>query len=160
MVKIHISAGGVEGNTTSCVTKDGRLIDTPDGVIAKGFHAGSYCYGCGEQLDELLPDGDRLPSRWYVRALGNGEVWGPMSQAEAESMRDQLYDAVMFDDRIFEPQFVVSDKVRGLILELQGIRDARHIIRDGANDPIGMVCQRACDALILLSCATNGGINE
>lgn len=155
-VNVHISAGDVQGDTASCVDpKDGHLIDTPDGVIAKGFHAGSSCGGCGEQLDELVSDGDgglfavagSPPSRWYVRTLDSGEVWGPMSQTQAESMRDQLDDAVMFNEGIFEPKFSCSDEVEELIAKMRSVATAGIVIPHVAQELLA----EAVDALVLLS---------
>lgn len=36
--------------------------------------------------------------RWYVYSPDEGNVWGPMSQSEANDMRDQLQDVCVFDD--------------------------------------------------------------
>jgi len=79
---------------------------------------------------------------WYVRHE-DGDIWGPMSKAEAESMRDQLDDACMFDERIFSPRFVTNAEVEGLLADLRGMKD-------GEDDALGELCQRAADTITLL----------
>ena len=59
--------------------------------------------------------------QWYVRHLDDGEVWGPMSQAEAEDMRDQSDGACMFNERIFEPRFVTTEEVELVLEKLKNI---------------------------------------
>jgi hypothetical protein len=84
-------------------------------------------------------------AKWYLRDIDQGKVWGPMSKDEAESMADQLDDVVMFDERIFEPQFITSEEVE---LLLRDLRDMKSGCRE---DAVGNLCQRAEDAITLLS---------
>jgi len=87
--------------------------------------------------------------RWYVKHE-DGDIWGPMSKEEAEKMRDQLDDAMMFNERIFSSQFVTSAEVERLILDLGGMETCLK-----SNDPLSAgasnLIQRAIDALTLLS---------
>lgn len=46
------SNGGHTWQQLSQVEEDGTLAD-PTGDVESGLHAGSYCYGCDELLDEL-----------------------------------------------------------------------------------------------------------
>lgn len=52
-VQVHVSCAGEEFDVLSHVTSDGELVDTEDGLVANGYHAGSWCSECGELLDEL-----------------------------------------------------------------------------------------------------------
>ncbi len=56
-VKVHFSIDGeAEFDRLLSVDAEGHLGDTQTlgGLIAKGFHAGSACFSCGEQLEELV----------------------------------------------------------------------------------------------------------
>jgi len=57
--------------------------------------------------------------RYYVRAE-DGDIWGPMSKDEAEGMRDQLDDALIFPETIFE-QRVVTGSVEGGVLDFDSV---------------------------------------
>ena len=69
MVTVHFSADGQEFDRLSSVNDEGHLVDTEDGLISKGFHAGSYCNRCDEQLDELIDDQaqdhNQAQVQWY-----------------------------------------------------------------------------------------------
>jgi hypothetical protein len=67
-----------------------------------------------------------------------------MSKREAMDMRDQLDDACMFNERIFEPRFVTIPEVEGLVRDLRGMKD-------GESDGLGDLCQRSIDMITLLS---------
>lgn len=101
-----------------------------------------------------------MSDKWYVRDIDEGRVWGPMSKDEAENMTNQADDLVMFNERIFEPQFVLSDEVQALIGDLEGMA------APGAPDCIEEIAGRAVDTLILLSAkrqvhgTVNSGIIE
>ncbi len=51
-VEVHISVAGHELDILSQVAF-GLLDDTEDEVIKNGYHAGSNCAACGEDLEEL-----------------------------------------------------------------------------------------------------------
>lgn len=51
-VKVCLSLADQQLTVLSNVDRDGELIDRDD-FVAHGHHAGSYCYNCGELIDEL-----------------------------------------------------------------------------------------------------------
>lgn len=98
---------------------------------------------------------------WYVKYEGTNEISGPMSKEDA-LQRAERADGMIFNEKIFEPEFVTSEEVRIMIAELKSIREAMAIIRmedhgqggvvfEGEDDAVGTVLQRVSDALILLS---------
>ncbi|KKK72969.1 hypothetical protein LCGC14_2898560 [marine sediment metagenome] len=93
--------------------------------------------------------GEERVVRWYVRREC-GDVQGPMSQEDAEFESGRLDGAVMFNERIFEPEFVVSNEVDILIGELRA-----HLARAesgcGPESDCNTLIRRSVDALILLS---------
>jgi hypothetical protein len=50
-VTIFLNVCGVGVETTTRL-EDGVLVDTPEKVIAAGYHAGSECAACGEPFDD------------------------------------------------------------------------------------------------------------
>jgi hypothetical protein len=51
-VEISFSCADHVFQRTSQVTDSGRLVDIDD-LVRYGFHAGSCCFGCAEQLEDL-----------------------------------------------------------------------------------------------------------
>lgn len=47
-LELVVSGRAISVNTH--LSSDGTLIDTDDGAVAAGFHSGTNCGGCGEQL--------------------------------------------------------------------------------------------------------------
>lgn len=132
-ISVHISAGGHEFDILSSVDTDGLLQDTDDRVIASGFHAGSNCNECDEQLDELLAD------QWYVRFEATGEIAGPMTKDKALS----TVDGMAFSENIFSPRFVTTPEVEKILRQLQSMEE---------NDPPGKsLLQAIIDTITLLS---------
>jgi hypothetical protein len=145
-VQVHYSVKDEEFDRFSYVNPDGRLVDV-SGMIASGFHAGSYCSVCGEPLEELVEElvddvVDQEDCNWYIRYEGTGNVDGPISRSDALQRAEQA-EGMVFHAHIFEPEFVVSSEVKSLVDALQSCKDATLLIRN--------ISQRAIDALILLS---------
>lgn len=74
-VEVHISADEQEFDRLSSVDENGLLRDM-DNLIANGYHAGSCCWGCGEQIDELFNEVDegvikRADVRQVLETLSN-----------------------------------------------------------------------------------------
>ena len=61
--------------------------------------------------------------KWYVRTEC-GDVRGPMSQEDAEFERDRLDGAVMYNERIFEPEFVTTEEVETILAEMKSVATA------------------------------------
>lgn len=92
--------------------------------------------------------------KWYVRDLETGQVYGPMFEGEADIMQQRMEQAVMFHDRIFEPQFVATEEaeeVLGALKTLSSWTQEDHRDLGGHTDEILLICHQARDALILLS---------
>lgn len=65
--------------------------------------------------------------QWYLRHE-DGEIWGPMSQQEAQDMRDRLDDSVMFSEELFAQTVVLSEEVTSV---LAGLRELQRILVRG-----------------------------
>jgi len=87
--------------------------------------------------------------KWYVRREC-GAVDGPMSEEDARFNSERLDGAVMYNERIFEPQFVTSEEVEELLAELRNCRELDTPLCESAVE----LCQRAVDTIILLSAKT------
>ncbi len=159
-VRVHLSAGGHEFDLKSSVDDDGKLHDVSSygrglgpvsevGLIAAGFHAGSYCTGCDEQLEELFDDSVMLTEgdeRWYVKHGATGAIAGPMTKVEALQTGE-----FVFSEKIFETKSEMTEDVTVLIEEMRSFRTSMEIIRNGEDDAVGVVCQRVIDMLTRLS---------
>ncbi len=89
--------------------------------------------------------------QWYVRTEC-GDVRGPMDKEDAEQERDRLDGAVMYNERIFEPEFVVSSEVETLVKDLGCLVKRFRLCRDcgGFDSEDRELCQRAIDTITLL----------
>jgi hypothetical protein len=57
--------------------------------------------------------------KYYVKHE-DGDIWGPMDKDQAEGMRDQLDDACIFDETIFD-QKVVTGSVEGGVVDFDSV---------------------------------------
>lgn len=57
-VVVTYSTGGHIFERPSEVYPSGKLRDTEDRLIENGYHAGSHCAACGEQIEELEEEPD------------------------------------------------------------------------------------------------------
>ncbi len=99
------------------------------------------CAECGHGLQEAGQ------MKWYVRTEC-GDVRGPMSREDAEFESVRLQGAVMYNERIFEPQFVTTEEVDSLLEALRAHKQS-HSVSQG--DDVPELCQRAIDTITLLS---------
>lgn len=93
--------------------------------------------------------------RWYVRVLETGTVYGPVTKTRAEQRLAELMDgtslnAVLFNEKIFEPQFVPSEEVEEVILHLRSVKQHADV-PEFARGLLAPFCNRAAELLVLLS---------
>ena len=148
-IRVHFSVEGQESDCLSRVDKDGRLWSDVGPLIASGCHAGSDCNCCGEQLEELVADEEPKTMQWYARTE-SGDVRGPMSEENARFEADRLPGAVMYSERIFEPQFVTTSEVDTLIAEMRSSVSMRPTMPNHIFLEAQGLLTRAIDTITLL----------
>lgn len=122
-IAVHFSADGQEFDRLSSVNDEGHLRDTEDGLISKGFHAGSHCCTCSEQLEELINDQAQAVAQdqedWYVRWEGRS-ISGPMSKELALGLtKDRT--GIIFSGNIFSSEHIASKLKYQLDVELDKV---------------------------------------
>ena len=51
-VEVALSCAGRVMTALTLLDDEGRLLDTDEGAVAKGLHAGAVCATCGENLSD------------------------------------------------------------------------------------------------------------
>jgi len=93
---------------------------------------------------------------WYVKYEGTEEISAPMTQEEALAIVGADggvgADGMVFNERIFEPKFVNTEAVEGLLAEMRSAASARPIMSPDQLylDAQGLLT-RAIDTITLLS---------
>lgn len=141
----------------SQVDETGLLVDVGN-LIKSGFHAGSTCVACNEQLEELVED--KLSPKsgikatvyhteeeffFYVQLQSDVETsMGYMGYGSSDYFLNRFSDRPQPTDRF-------SHETDDLLLELDQFRTSMEIMRTGEDDAVGKVFGRISAELIRLS---------